>query len=304
MLTWTVMQILITGGTGFIGSALCPRLLQDGHELTILTRQPEKVVRAYAGKVRAIRSLTEFRDDWPLHAVINLAGEGIADRPWSVTRKEQLHASRASLTEELVNVLRRRKQKPEVLISGSAIGWYGNHGDTVLEENTPFRDGYMHALCHDWEHAAQGIKSLGVRLCLLRSGVVLGKSGGMLKRLLPVFGLGLGGRLGSGEQWISWIALGDYLEVVRFLLTDVRQSGIYNVTAPRPVTNAEFTATLAHALGRPAFLHIPAAILKLAMGEMSALLLDSQRVVPTRLLEARFKFQSRTLEEALRNELG
>lgn len=298
------MQILITGGTGFIGSALCPQLLMDGHRLTVLTRHPEKVVHAYGGKVRAIRSLTEFSEDWPLDAVINLAGEGIADRPWSAARKQQLHTSRVSLTEELINVLKRRTQQPSVMISGSAIGWYGDQGDTVLEENSSFHDEYMHSLCHDWEQAARKAESLGIRLCILRTGVVLGKSGGMLKRMLPVFGLGLGARLGSGEQWFSWIALGDFVEMVRFMLTDENQSGIYNATAPKPVTNAEFTSTLAQALGRPAFLHIPVSVLKLAMGEMSALLLGSQRVVPSRLLEARFRFRSRTLDEALRNEVG
>lgn len=298
------MHILVTGGTGFIGSALCPQLLMEGHEVTVLSRHPDKVVRAYGGRVRAIRSLTEFRDEWPLDAVINLAGEGIADRPWSVGRKQQLHASRVALTEELVTILKRRTQKPDVVISGSAVGWYGDQGDTVLEEHSPSRDDFMHQLCRDWEHAAEGVKALGIRLCILRTGVVLGRSGGMLRRLLPVFGLGLGGRIGSGEQWMSWIALSDLLDVIRFLLKDPKWSGTFNATAPKPVSNAEFTAILAHALGRPAFLHIPASVLKLAMGEMSNLLLNSQRVVPTRLLEARFRFASRTLEDALRNELG
>lgn len=298
------MHILITGGTGFIGSALCPQLLMDGHQLTVLTRHPEKVKRQYEGRVRPIRSLTEFRPEWPLDAVINLAGEGIADRPWTAARKQQLHASRITVTEEMVSVLRRREQKPDVVISGSAIGWYGDKGDTVLEENATPHDGFMHRLCQDWEHAAQGVSALGTRLCILRTGVVLGRSGGMMRRLLPVFGLGLGGRLGSGEQWISWIALGDYLDIIRFLLKDTRQSGIFNATAPKPVSNSEFTAVLAHALGRPAFLHIPASVLKLAMGEMSDVLLNSQRVVPSRLLDARFKFRSGSLEDALRNELG
>jgi len=156
----------------------------------------------------------------------------------------------------------------------------------------------------DPESFEDGVKALGIRLCILRTGVVLGKSGGMLRRLLPVFGLGLGGRLGSGEQWISWIALGDLLEIIRTLLKDARHEGVFNAVAPRPVSNSEFTAVLAHALGRPAFLHIPASVLKLAMGDMSTLLLGSQRAVPTRLLEARFRFESRTLEDALRNELG
>ncbi len=298
------MHILITGGTGFIGTALCPQLLIDGHQITVLSRHPEKVLRQYGSRVQSIRRLTEYPEDAPLDAVINLAGEGIADRPWTIARKQQLHASRVTLTEELVNVLRRREQRPRVLISGSAIGWYGDQGDTLLEEDSPPHAEYMHSLCRDWENAALPAAELGIRVCVLRTGVVLGKSGGMLRRLLPVFGLGLGGRLGSGEQWLSWIALSDYVNIVRALLADESQSGIFNATAPKPVNNAEFTATLARALGRPAFLHIPATVLKLATGEMQALFLGSQRVLPSRLLTAGFRFRSRTIEDCLRNELG
>lgn len=298
------MHILITGGTGFIGSALCPQLLIDGHQLTLLTRNPARTLRTYGSKVQVIRRLTELPEDAPLDAVINLAGEGITDRPWSVSRKQVLEASRIALTQELVAVLRRRAQKPAVMLSGSAIGWYGDQGDTVLEEAAGFHAEYTHQLCDDWEKAALPVTAMGVRLCLLRTGVVLGRSGGMLKRLLPIFGLGLGGRIGSGEQWLSWIALGDCVNVIRALLGDSTQSGVYNLTAPKPVSNAEFTATLASALGRPAFINIPASVLRLAMGEMSTVLLGSTRVVPSRLLEAGFKFRSRTLEDCLRNELG
>jgi uncharacterized protein (TIGR01777 family) len=298
------MHILITGGTGFIGSALCPQLLIDGHQLTLLSRRPEKVLRTYGSRVRVIRALTEFRAEDPLDAVINLAGENITDRPWTVSRKQQLLASRITLTEELVALLKRRPQRPRVLISGSAVGWYGDQGDALLEESAGAHPEFTHALCRDWENAAREAETLGIRLCLLRLGVVLGRSGGMLKRLLPVFGLGLGGRLGAGEQWLSWIALGDCVNVIRALLVDDSQSGIFNVTAPKPVTNAEFTATLARALGRPAFLSLPASVLKMAMGEMSVVLLGSTRVVPGRLLEAGFRFRSRTLEDCLRNELG
>ncbi|MGH8494122.1 MAG: TIGR01777 family oxidoreductase [Moraxellaceae bacterium] len=298
------MHILITGGTGFIGSALCPQLLIDGHQLTLLTRNPEKTLRIYGSKVQVIRRLTEFPNDAPLDAVINLAGESITDRPWSVSRKQILEASRITLTAELVAVLRRREQKPAVMLSGSAIGWYGHQGDTVLEEGAGFHAEYTHQLCDDWEKAALPVSEMGVRLCLLRTGVVLGRSGGMLKRLLPIFGLGLGGRIGDGSQWLSWIAMGDCVNVIRALLADNTQSGVFNLTAPKPVSNAEFTATLAHALGRPAFLNIPAAVLRLAMGEMSSVLLGSTRAVPSRLLEAGFRFRSRTLEDCLRNELG
>lgn len=299
------MHILITGGTGFIGSALCPQLLIDGHQLTLLSRRPERVRRRlYGSRVHVIRALTEFRTEDPLDAVINLAGESVTDRPWTVGRKQQLLASRITLTEELVALLKRRAQRPQVMISGSAIGWYGDQGDKLLEEDAGPHEEFTHTLCRDWETAAREVEGLGTRLCLLRLGVVLGRSGGMLKRLLPVFGLGLGGRLGSGEQWLSWVALGDCVNVIRALLQDDSQSGVFNVTAPKPVTNAEFTATLAAALGRPAFLSIPASVLKMAMGEMSVVLLGSTRALPGRLLEGGFRFRSRTLEDCLRNELA
>lgn len=298
------MHILITGGTGFIGRALCSQLLIDGHQLTLLSRQPDKAAHLFGGQISVIRRLTELDDDKALDAVINLAGEGVADRPWTAARKHQLHASRVAVTEELVNVLRRREQRPAVLISGSAIGWYGDQGDTILEETAPASESFMHTLCDDWENAARQAEALGIRVCLLRTGVVLGKSGGMLRRLLPIFGLGLGGRMGSGNQWMAWIALNDMVNIIRALLIDNTQAGVFNATAPKPVTNAEFSATLASALGRPAFIAIPEMVLRLATGEMQALFLGSQRVVPSRLLTAGFRFRSPSLEECLRKELS
>ena len=298
------MHILVTGGTGFIGTALCPALLADGHQLTLLTRRPQKVFAAYQNRVRAIRRLEDLPTDAPVDAVINLAGEGIADRPWSSQRKAQLHASRVNLTEELVGWMRRTEQRPKVLISGSAVGWYGDQGDKILEEGAEAHEEYMHSLCEDWEQAARGAERIKVRLCIVRTGLVIGRSGGLLKRMLPIFGLGLGGRFGRGEQWMSWIALSDYVDIIRFLLEQENLAGIFNATAPKPVTNAEFTSTLARLMKRPAFLLIPDGVLKFAMGEMSTLLLTGQRVLPSRLLEQRFYFNYRVLEDALRAELG
>lgn len=308
------MDILITGGTGFIGSALVPALLagdghSPGHRLTLLTRQPDAVSARYAGEiasgnVRVLSSLDQLTRDDVFEAVINLAGEGIADRPWSLQRKRELRASRINLTENLVDWMRRARQRPAVLISGSAVGWYGSQGERVLEEDASAHDEYVHQLCHDWEQAARAAEALGVRVCLLRTGVVLGPGGGMLRRLLPVFGLGLGGQLGSGGQYLSWISLADVVQVILRLLRERDMKGVYNLTGPRPVSNAEFTATLARLLRRPAILRVPATVLKLAMGEMSTLLLDGQRVVPSRLLQARQTFQHATLEAALRYALA
>jgi uncharacterized protein (TIGR01777 family) len=298
------MHILVTGGTGFLGSALCPALLADGHELTLLSRRPQKVFAAYGRTVTAIRHLDDLGSDVRIDAVINLAGEGIADRPWTSQRKAELHASRVTLTEELVSWIRRTSQRPKVMISGSAVGWYGDQGDTILEEQAPPHVEYLHTLCNDWEQAARGVEKLGVRLCIVRTGLVISRSGGLLKRMLPVFGLGLGGKLGTGEQWISWIALSDYVEIIRFLLQQENLSGVFNATAPKPVTNAELAGLLARAVKRPAFLTIPAGVLKLTMGEMSALLLTGQRVLPSRLLEQKFFFDYRTLDDVLRAEVG
>ncbi len=308
------MDILITGGTGFIGSLLIPTLTGGGEggqgdRVTLLTRRPDKIAISFAtqiasGHVRLVRSFDELGRDARFDAVINLAGEGIADRPWSSQRKRELHTSRVSLTEALVDWLRLARHKPTVLISGSAVGWYGNQGDRLLEENAPAHDEYTHQLCQDWEQAALSAESLGIRVCILRTGVVIGAGGGMLRKLLPLFSLGLGGPIASGEQFLSWVSLADVVHVILRLLCDRDMRGVYNLTGPRPVSNAEFTQTMAQLLRRPAFLRVPATVLKMAMGEMSTLLIDGQRVLPSRLLQARYTFLHPTLESALRAALA
>ncbi|PRD37463.1 UNVERIFIED_CONTAM: yfcH [Trichonephila clavipes] len=209
------MDILITGGTGFIGSLLVPVLAgaddrDQGDRLTLLTRHPERAAARHAGlvargRVRLIRSLDELGRDEAFDAVINLAGEGIADRPWTAQRRRELHASRIVLTESLGDWMRRARHKPSVLISGSAVGWYGDQGNRLLEEEAAADTGaYTHRLCDDWEKAALAAAPEGTRVCILRTGVVIGPGGGLLRRLLPLFGLGLGGPVGSGEQYVSW----------------------------------------------------------------------------------------------------
>lgn len=308
------MNILLTGGTGFIGSLLLPTLLGPsvlggGHRVTVLTRRPAKFSLKHqeaiaCSQLRVIGTLDELTRDDAYDAIINLAGEGIADRPWTAQRKRELHDSRVTLTEALVDWIRLAKQKPKVLISGSAIGWYGNQGDKVLEEGALPHAEYVHELCQAWETAAAAAETHGLRVCLLRTGVVVGAGGGFLRKLLPLFGLGLAGPIGSGQQYLSWVSLTDVVQIILRLLNDPDLHGAFNVTGPRPVTNTEFTQTLARLLRRPAFLRLPASVLKLAMGEMSTLLLDGQRVVPSRLLQARFVFQHASLEDALRAALS
>lgn len=298
------MRILITGGTGLIGRHLCKALLAEGYQLTVLSRHPETVAVKCGATVQAMASLNEWLPDRPFDAVINLAGEPIVDAYWSQQRKLALRDSRIELTGKLVQRIAVAKQEPSILLSGSAIGYYGDSGDMELHENASAGNDFAAQLCVDWEAAALVAEQHGTRVCLLRTGLVLSKNGGLLERMLLPFKLGLGARLGNGRQWMSWIHISDYVAFVLHLLHDGQAHGPFNMTAPQPVTNAEFTRTLAHSLHRPAFLCAPEAVLRLAMGERAALLLEGQRVFPANLVASggQFKFPdlAGALEELLR----
>jgi uncharacterized protein (TIGR01777 family) len=299
------MKHFITGGTGFIGRHLCRQLLSQGHVLTVLTRNPDTVKSLFGvHKVTAITDLQEWKADQAYDAVINLAGEPIMARRWSESRKRILWGSRVSLTQRLIECMARAKTQPSVFISGSAIGIYGDQGDAELDESSPGGGGFGHRLCRAWEAAAQTAGDSGIRVCLLRTGLVVGRQGGFLKQMLLPFRLGLGGRLGSGRQWMSWVHLDDHVRMTQFLLDSQAACGVYNVTAPNPVTNAEFTRLLAEQLHRPALIPLPAPLLKLAAGEMSELLLGSQRVLPRKAVAQGFKFNFETLEPALKHALS
>lgn len=298
------MNILLTGGTGFIGATLCHALSNDGHALTVLSRNPAKVPRLCGEAVKGIARLDEIGAETHFDAIINLAGEGIADARWSDSRKKQLLDSRIGVTAQLIRYIERADRKPEVLISGSAVGYYGDGGDQPLDENAPAHGGFGHRLCAEWEQTAQQAENFGVRVCIIRTGLVIGPGGGFLKRMLPPFKLGLGGRLGSGKQWMSWIHRDDYIAIVKLFLASPGLQGVFNGTAPNPVTNAEFTCCLAKVLRRPALLPVPAVVLKSLLGEMAGLLLGGQRVLPVRLQQAGFAFKFTTLEAALRDALG
>lgn len=293
------MRILITGGTGLIGSHLCKALLAEGHQLTVLSRHPETVAVKCGAAVQAMTTLDEWRTDRTFDAVINLAGEPIVDAYWSVRRKQVLRDSRIALTEKLVQRIVAAKQKPTVLLSGSAVGYYGNGGDTEVGEDAQAGNDFAADLCRDWEFAACAAEELELRVCLLRTGLILSESGGLLGRMLLPFKLGLGARLGDGKQWMSWVHIDDYVSMVQRLLNDEQMRGPFNMTAPQPVTNAEFTRTLAHTLHRPAIFAAPGVVLRVAMGERAALLLDGQRVLPTRLAAAGYQFKFPDLSGAL-----
>ncbi|MGR9099719.1 MAG: TIGR01777 family oxidoreductase [Gammaproteobacteria bacterium] len=293
------MKILITGGTGFIGRALCKTLVRNGHDLTVLSRRPEKVAELCGESVKSIGSLDSLTSGDRFDAIINLAGEGIADARWTARRKQILRDSRIGITSRLVSYIETAEQKPGVLISGSAVGYYGDSGDAERFESSGFRDDFGHRLCAEWEETARKAETFGVRVCIVRTGLVIGENGGFLKRMLPVFKSGLGGRIGDGRQWMSWIHRRDYIRIIELLLATPELHGIFNATAPNPVTNAEFSATLARVLHRPAIFPVPAFVLRTLLGEMSELLLGGQKVLPERLQKEKFEFEFADVEQAL-----
>lgn len=297
------MQILITGGTGLIGRRLCAALSAEGHALTVLSRKPETVAPKCGAGVRAMKDLAEWQSEQYFDAVINLAGEPIVDSRWTEKRKQVLWDSRVTLTVALIERISQAQSKPKVLLSGSATGYYGNTGDTAVDETaTPGAD-FGARLCAAWEDAARQATLHGVRVCLLRTGLVLSKQGGLLGRMLPSFKLGLGARLGNGRQWMSWIHIDDYVAGVLHLLKDTSASGPYNMTAPQPVSNSDFTRDLAEALHRPALVVAPAWLLRLALGEMAELLIGGQKVLPIQLQALGFQFRHPELPDAFKHLL-
>jgi uncharacterized protein len=298
------MHILLTGGTGLIGRRLCRYWLAQGHQLVVYSRQPERVGALCGASVRGIGTLAEYGDG-PLDAVVNLAGAPIADRPWTASRKALLLASRVALTAHLLTWLSGRGQRPEVLISGSAVGWYGDGGEHVLTEDSPAGGtDFAAQLCAAWEFEAQQAQALGMRVVTVRTGLVLAREGGFLARLLLPFKLALGGPLGNGRQWMPWIHLDDQVALIDFLLQQRSLSGVFNACAPQPVRNAEFTRALAEVLRRPARLRAPAWLLRLGLGQLAGLLLGGQRALPERLLASGFVFTFNDLPSALNDLLG
>lgn len=295
------MHYLISGGTGFIGKALARDLIKAGHQVTVLSRTPHLVAKKVSASVHAVCLEDLHHLSSQVDGVINLAGEPIVDKRWSQARKQQLRDSRITYTEQLISRLADIGAKPQVFISGSAIGYYGSHADGMpLSEDGPVVAGFTHELCRDWEKTAlQAEHAFGARVCQLRTGVVLGANGGALSKMMLPFRLGLGGRVGDGRQWMSWIHLQDQVAIIRYLLAHETLSGAFNATAPGAVTNAVFSETLGKVLRRPAVLPVPAFVMQLMLGEASELLLEGQRVYPTRLLEAGYRFKHPDLEGAL-----
>lgn len=293
------MNILLTGGTGLIGSGLV-KLWQSQHQLWVLSRTPAKVKALFGAGVQAISSLSEV-DFNTLDAVVNLAGEPIVGKRWSDTQKQILCYSRWHITQQLVEAIKAAKTPPKVLLSGSAIGIYGRQQNQLISEDfSHFHAEFSQHLCQHWEELALTAAGPSTRVCVLRTGIVLANNGGALQKMLPPFKAGLGGRIGSGQQFMSWIHIDDMLRLIDFLLQHPTLNGAFNATAPNPVTNAQFSQTLASVLHRPALLPMPAFVLRLMFGEMADLLLTGQRVIPANLIKAGFEFQFTELEPALK----
>ena len=291
------MKIVVTGGTGFIGAPLCQRLRADGHEVAVISRRPSPGDGA--------RALAWDDAAWPRaladsDAVINLAGEPIAAARWSRVLRQRIRDSRVQTTRRLVEAMAQSARRPRVLVSGSAIGYYGPRGDEVLDETAASGQGFLAETCQAWETEARRAEPLGVRVVRARIGLVIGPGGGVLAKMAPPFRMGLGGPLGDGRQWCSWVHRDDVIGLLLWSLTRDDVAGPLNLTAPAPVTMRQLAQALGRAMGRPSWVLVPAPLLRLLLGEMAQeLLLSGQRVQPAAALRWGYSFQFPQLDAAL-----
>ncbi|EWH09197.1 sugar nucleotide epimerase [Catenovulum agarivorans DS-2] len=300
------MNMLITGGTGLIGRALIASLLSESHaaqntdyNITVLTRAPTKAKQMFGASVRVISHLPQA-SEFKFTVVINLAGEPIADKRWSQSQKDKICQSRWKITQQLVNLIEQANEKPQVFISGSAIGFYGRQpqGVQVDESHQQINNEFTHQVCSKWEQIALSCQKF-TRVCVIRTGIVLSAHGGALAKMLPAFKFGLGGPMGSGEQMMSWIHIDDHVDAIKFLIHNNQCQGPINLTSPNPVSNQVFSQTLASVLSRPCVFRTPKWLLVGIFGEMSDLLLTGQAVIPKHLTDQGFSFQYAELKQAL-----
>jgi uncharacterized protein (TIGR01777 family) len=302
------MKIVLSGATGFLGRPLSSALTALGHEVVILTRGP--------GGRDAISRRVHWDPDgsaggpWAAEmasadAIVNLAGENIAGGRWTDRRKDALRESRILATRSLVDAVRRTDRRPKIFLNGSAVGFYGDTADTIVDESSPPGSDFLATLCVDWEAEAHAVEALGARVVLVRTGIVLAAGGGALGKLLPPFRLFVGGRMGSGRQYMSWIHRDDWIGLVAWAIANATLAGALNATAPTPVTNEEFSQALGAAMGRPAWLPAPGVALKALLGEMASVaLLAGQRVIPKRAMDGGYAFKYPTLPGALTSALA
>jgi uncharacterized protein (TIGR01777 family) len=296
------MKIAITGASGLIGSALSADLTRDGHQVVRLVRGPSR--SANEASWDPVGGHVDLAGLAGADAVVHLAGAGVGDRRWSDAYKREILDSRVRGTTAIAHAVAALDPAPTVLVSASAVGFYGDTGDRAVDETAPRGRGFLADVVEAWEAAAEPARAAGVRVVHPRTGLVVARGGGAWKRMLPIFQLGVGGRLGGGRQYWSFISLTDEIRALRHLIDHPDLAGPVNLTAPTPVTNADATRALAHALHRPAALPVPAAALKAVLGEFSVEVLGSQRVLPTRLLASGFTFRHPSIEEALAAELA
>jgi uncharacterized protein len=300
----TGRRVLITGGTGFVGKPLVNALCRSGYHVTALTRDAARARAGLDERVRLIGGFDQLVAADVVDIVVNIAGESLSSGRWTARRKQRLLDSRIVTTRALHDALARLEHAPGVLINGSAIGFYGPQDDRELGEDAAPVASFSHELCARWEQEAQRFSALGMRVCTARFGVVLGRHGGALRELLKSYAFGTAVTLGSGRQWLSWIHLDDLIALVGYLIAREDLDGPFNLTSPVPVTNAEFARTLRAVVGAPIHVRMPAAALRVMVGEMAdELLLNGQRVVPARLLAAGGSFRYPRLDDALRDLL-
>ena len=295
------MKLVITGSSGLIGSALVREAEKNQIEVVKLVRRaPKDKSEVQWDPNRAILDLDTIEKST---AIVHLAGAGVGDRRWTKKYKKEILNSRVKTTETLANAIVNLRNPPSVFVSGSAMGYYGDTGDLAVDENASLGEGFLSDVVFNWEYAAQRVRNNNIRVVHPRTGLVMSKRGGLLRKVLPLFRLGLGGKLGNGKQYWSYISLEDEIRAIFKLIDDVRLTGGVNLTNPNPVTNMEFTKALSSVVNKPAFFHVPAIALKIALGEFSVEVLGSSRVLPSKLKAAGFKFNQPDILSALNSAL-
>jgi uncharacterized protein (TIGR01777 family) len=297
------MKLVITGATGLIGSALVDRLWNQFHSLVLLSRRPPTEIGV--AKKEWFAWTPGASGEWEktidgADGVINLAGEPIAGKRWSAAQKQKLRLSRIGSTRSLVSAIAKAQNKPKFLLNASAVGYYGPHGDETITESTPPGSDFLARLCADWEAEAKKAEAHGVRVAIVRTGIVLARGQGALKKMVPPFKMFLGGPLGSGNQWMPWIHIEDEIGLLLFLMENENARGAFNATAPNPVTMEEFARALGQALNRPSWVSVPPSVLALMVGEMADVLLAGQRAVPEAALKLGYVFKNPTIVGALK----
>ncbi|MAD58340.1 MAG: TIGR01777 family protein [Porticoccus sp.] len=291
--------ILVTGATGFIGQKFCISAKRKGYEVIALSRN-KTYAKTRLDQIRIISSLFELQSDIKIDYVLNLAGQPLVSGRWSNTLKASFISSRVDTTDSLFEYFRKKNYYPEVFISGSAVGYYGPHGDEYIDETSICKESFTHKLCSLWENSALKFEVLGSRVCCLRIGIVLGKGEGALKSMVTPFKLGLGGKLGNGKQWFPWIHIKDQVDIIFHCIECKEISGALNSCSPNPITNGEFTTVLGKILSRPTYLSMPSFLAKVIFGEMAKeLLLKGQRAVPVKALDSGYCFTYNTIQQAI-----